>query len=88
METLQNFPLLSPILSDGDLEVLDYISSIVVDKTLSHATIRFIFEENPYFHNSEISKHYTINEFDIYVTCKASKINWKVKHLLHLIGVL
>ena len=78
VETLQNFPLLQPILSDEDLEVLDYISGIEVESDPSFSEIRFSFDENPYFQNQQLTKRYSISpETGIYTESKATKIKWK-----------
>ena len=78
VETLQNFPLLQPIISDDDLEVLDYISGIEVKTATSFAEIRIAFEHNPYFQNRLLTKRYSIStETNLFTECKATKINWK-----------
>jgi len=81
VETLQNCPLISPILTDEDLEVLDYISALEVESVGGRDTIKFKFEENPFFNNKELTKSYEKDEFGIYTESKSTKIEWKLEKM-------
>ena len=79
VETINNYPIMSVILSEEDLEILDYLTVVKANINSEEAEIKLIFEPNPYFCNQVLSKKYTIDpEAEIFKSAISTAIDWKV----------
>lgn len=81
--TFVNHPQISAILDDEEEECLNYLSDLQVeefDDSQSGYRIRFMFDENPYLTNSEISKVFYI--CDNVARSESSRIEWRDGHNL------
>eukprot|EP00475_Leptophrys_vorax_P000759 TRINITY_DN10415_c0_g1_i1.p1 TRINITY_DN10415_c0_g1~~TRINITY_DN10415_c0_g1_i1.p1 ORF type:complete len:274 (-),score=57.22 TRINITY_DN10415_c0_g1_i1:221-988(-) len=74
-----NHPILSSILSEEDIKVLEYLKALDVEDFKDVKTgyaIRFFFSPNPYFSNAELSKTYRYTP-DGDIKVEGTVIQWK-----------
>ena len=73
--SFQNCPLISPVITDENLDTLDYISSIKVEKEPERISVIFNFEDNPFFENKQLRKDFTVNTNEHFTVVKGMFIN-------------
>ncbi|KAK9766614.1 hypothetical protein K7432_004181 [Basidiobolus ranarum] len=75
---LSNHPILGSLLEEGDMEVLNHLTDITIERdedvANSHKVI-MTFDENPFFTNTQLIKEFTVDKDSAQV--KNHPIEWK-----------